>query len=163
MHDTEIVVIDFDGVRVRGPAHRVSEDVYRLAWTPWAAGFADIEVNLGDVVETVPAEHGYRRFTRVVKRSDHSHQGWVVGPAFLGSGFFAAFAAALEANGGTWEVPIGGWLLTHVPADSSFDVGTELGRQMDRACVAGVVASSISADAPTSQGDGHRRARNDGA
>jgi hypothetical protein len=57
-----------------------------------------------------------------------------------------AFAAALEAAGGSCEVPIDGWLLTHVPEGSSFDVDEQLFRERVRAHQAGIV------DAPRSAG-----------
>ncbi|MFN7914489.1 MAG: hypothetical protein U0Q55_04055 [Vicinamibacterales bacterium] len=137
MGDTEIVGIDFGGVRARGPAHRVSEGVYRLAYSPWAANFADIELYVGDVIETEVAEHGWRRFTRVVERSDYTHAGTVVGPTFLESDSFVAFVTALQAAGGTWEVPINGWLLTHVPPNCPFDVYRELDHQIQAFIAAG--------------------------
>ena len=70
----------------------------------------------------------------------------MVGLAFLESGYFDAFAAALEAAGGSWEVPINGWLLTHVPARSSFDAIEQLFRQRVRAYQAGVVDAPPNTD-----------------
>jgi hypothetical protein len=52
----------------------------------------------------------------------------------------------LEAAGGSWEVPINGWLLTHLPAGSSFDVAEQLLRERQRAYQAGVVDAPPSSD-----------------
>ena len=93
----------------------------------------------GDVIEAEPTTEGGHRFVRVVERGRFEHAGFVVGPAFLESCYFEAFAAALEAAGGSWEVPINGWLLLHVPMGSSFDLAEELFRERVRAYQAGVV------------------------
>jgi hypothetical protein len=83
---------------------------------------------------------------RVVERGPFKHESCVVGPAFLESGSFEAFAAALEAAGGFWEVPINGWLLTHLPVGNSFDVDEQLFRERVRAYQAGVVDISQTSD-----------------
>ena len=51
---------------------------------------------------------------------------------------FNDFATALQAAEGVWEVSIDGWLLTHIPIGSSFNVDEELFRQRVKAAEAGV-------------------------
>jgi hypothetical protein len=147
MNEPKSLCLTFgEGSREEGPVACVSPGCYRLGWTPLVAGFEDIEVYQGDVIEAEPTTEGCHRFVRVVERGRFEHPGFVVGPAFLESGYFDAFAAALEAAGGSWEVPINGWLLTHLPAGSSFDVAEQLFRERQRAYQAGVVDAPPSSD-----------------
>lgn len=137
-----------DGSRRRGPATCVGRGLYRLGWTPLAATAEDegIEVYWGDVIKAEPTAKGRHRFVRVVERGPFEHSGYVVGPSFLKSTYFDVFAAALETAGGLWEVPINGWLLTHVPKGSSFDVAEELSRERIRAYQAGVIDAPPNSD-----------------
>src|SRR5262249_3813058 len=89
-----------EGSREEGPVTCVAPRIYRLGWTPLSAGFEDVdEVYRGDVIEAEPTADGCHRFVRVVERGDFEHPGFVVGPAFLESRYFGAFADALEAAG----------------------------------------------------------------
>ena len=147
MNETESLCLTFgEGSREEGPVSFVSHGCYRLGWTPIVAAFEDIEVYQGDVIEAEPTTDGCHRFVRLVEQGRFEHPGFVVGTAFLESGYFDTFAAALEAAGGSWEVPINGWLLTHVPAGSSFDVAEQLFRQRVRAYQAGVVDAPPNTD-----------------
>ena len=140
MTELESLCLTFgEGSREQGPVTCVAPGFYRLGWTPLSAGFEDVEVYQGDVIEAEPTAEGCHRFVRVVEHGPFKHPGFVVGPAFLESGYFGAFAAALEAAGGSWEVPINGWLLTHVPTGSSFDVTEHLFHQRVLAYQAGIV------------------------
>jgi hypothetical protein len=114
--------------------------LYRLGWTPFCATVEDedVEVYWGDVIEVEPTADGRHLFVRVVERGPFDHAGYVVGPAFLQSTYFEVFATALETAGGSWEVLINGWLLTHVPTGGSFDVAEQLLRERIRAFQAGV-------------------------
>jgi hypothetical protein len=128
-----------EGSQEKGPVTCVSPGCYRLGWTPLVAAFEDIEVFQGDVIEAEPTSEGTHRFVRVVERGRFEHSDFVVGPAFLESRYFDAFAAALEAAGGSWEVPVNGWLVTHVPTESPFDLDEQLFRERVRAYQAGIV------------------------
>ena len=143
LSEPESLCIAFGGSEEEGPATCVSPGCYRLGWTPWTADVGEIELYYGDVIEAELTADGSYRFVRVAERGPFEHKGWVVGPAFLESAYFDAFAAALEGAGGRWEVPMSGWLLTHAPVGSSFDVDEQLFRERARAYQAGVV------DAPT--------------
>lgn len=137
MSEPESMDIAFeDGLRSEGPVTCVSPGLVRLGWTPL---FTEIEAYFGDVVEVERTTDGSHRFVRIVERGSFAHEGWVVGPAFLGSDYFEAFVIALEAAGGVWEVPVNGYLLTHVPVGSTFDVDEQLYRERVRAYQAGIV------------------------
>ena len=149
MNEPESLDLTFeDGGRQRGPVTCVGLGLYRLGWTLLFATVEDedLEVYWGDVIEVEPTAEGRHRFVRVVERGPFEHQGYVVGPAFLQSTYFEVFAAALETAGGSWEVPINGWLLIHLPRGSSFDVGEELLRERIRAYQAGVTDAPPNSD-----------------
>jgi hypothetical protein len=142
MNEPESLYLTFEGSDEQGPVSCVDRGLYRLGWTPLAAAEdEDVEVYWGDVIEVEPTADGRHKFLRVVERGPFEHSGYVVGPAFLQSGHFGVFAAALETNGGSWEVPFNGWLLIHVPTGSSFDAAGVLFRERVRAHRAGIVDS----------------------
>jgi hypothetical protein len=141
MNEPESLSLTFgEGSRQEGPATCVGRRLYRLGWTPLFATVEDedVEMHWGDVIEVEPTADGRNRFVRVVERGPFDHSDYVVGPAFLQSTYFDVFATALETVGGSWEVPINGLLLTHVPTGGSFDVGEQLLRERIRAFQAGV-------------------------
>src|SRR5215831_2651274 len=142
MNESESLCLTFrEGSRERGPVTCVGPGLYRLGWTPMVAATENVEVYRDDVIEAEPTAEGWHRFVRVVERGAFEHSGHVVGPTFLASEYFDVFAAALEATGGSWEVPINGWLLIHVPRGSSFDAAEQLFRERLRAYGSGVVDS----------------------
>jgi len=147
MNEPESLCLIFgEGSRERGPVTCVGRGLYRLGWSPFVAAAEDTEVYRDDVIEAAPTAEGWYRFVRVVERGPFEHSGFVVGPAFLSSEYFDVFAAALEATGGSWEVPINGWLLIHVPRGSSFDAAEQLFRERLRAYGSGVVDSLPNSD-----------------
>ena len=144
---TELLLIDFGGgLQIEGPVTAVSPQCYRLDYTPWPACVDDVELWFGDLIEVAPTDVDRHRFIRVIDRGAFEHESYVVGPAFLDSEYFTAFAAALESAGGSWEVPINGWLLTHLPSDVRFNVDEVLMRERVRAYEAGVVDPPPSVD-----------------
>jgi len=147
MNEPESLSLVFDeGSQEEGPVTCLSPGLYRLGWTPFVAAFEDIEVYFGDVIEAEPTANGCHRFVRVAERGAFVHDSWVVGPAFLESDYFDDFTTALQGAEGVWEVLIDGWLLTHIPIGSSFDVGEELFRRRVRALESGVVDALPTAD-----------------
>src|SRR5262249_135149 len=102
----------------------VGPNLYRLRWSVISS---NPRLYLGDVIEAHPSgEH--LRFIRRVERSGLRTFEWCLAKNWIESAGVRDLLDRVEKCGGSWEGVFGGFLLIHLPPDSTLDPDAELKR-----------------------------------
>ena len=100
----------------------IAEKLYRVED---AAQFIEA-VQYGDVFEADAQNDGVLIFRRVVKKSNYRKHEYIVSEQYIASTELKAVLKKVDANGGYWEIALGGCVSIFVPSANEYDPTTEI-------------------------------------